>query len=413
MARMLMATPETMWSTRKVMVAMAWRAATSTPAATAVSSPATGPHWSAPQAPNQVPKIIMPSMPMLTMPERSLNTPPRVARYRGTKARMAEAMVASPNSWTRMSGTVVLLPELAAGGHAPDDLIGDHDGEDDHALHDGRDLLGHVGVEPDPRRGPVQEGEQQGPGHDAEARVAPQQGDGDAGEAVAADVVQLHAVVDADHVLEGDQAGDRPRQQHRPHDHGVAADAGRLGRPRVGAQHPQLEPEAGAAYGQRVEHRGHDGEHEEPGHRGRPAEVEADRVEERDHGPDLGRRLDRGGLLLGDGALLVGVLERPRQQVQQDRVGHEVHHDGRDDLVGPPVDLEQSRDRGPEHAAGHAGQDGQRQVDDRGRRHLVADVAGAQGADRVLALDADVEQPGLEGDGHRQAGEDEGGGPAE
>ena len=110
-----MATPETMWSTRKVMVAIPWMAATATPAATAVSSPATGPHWSAPQAPNQVPKIIMPSMPMLTMPERSLNTPPRVARYRGTNARMAEAMVASPNSWIRISGTFVLLPELAAG----------------------------------------------------------------------------------------------------------------------------------------------------------------------------------------------------------------------------------------------------------------------------------------------------------
>src|SRR5512132_154565 len=134
MARMLMATPETMWSTPKVTVAMAWTAAT------ASSSPTTGPHLYAPQAPNQVPKIIMPSMAMLTMPERSLNTPPRVARYKGTNARRAEAMVASPNSWTRMSGTVVLLPELAAGGHAPHHLVGDDDGEDDHALHDVRDL---------------------------------------------------------------------------------------------------------------------------------------------------------------------------------------------------------------------------------------------------------------------------------
>src|SRR5919199_2679838 len=244
MARMLMATPETMWSTRKVTVARACRAAAATPAATAVSSPASGPHRSAPQAPNQVPKIIMPSMPMLTMPERSLNTPPRVARYRGTKARMAEAMVASPNSWTRMSGTVVLLPELAAGGQAAHDLVGDDDGEDDDALHDGGDFLGHVGAEPDARAGPVQEREQQGRGHDAQPRVAAQQGDGDAGEAVAADVVELHAVVDAEHVLEGDQAGDRPRQQHRLHDHGVAADPRRLGRPRVGAEHPQLEAEA-------------------------------------------------------------------------------------------------------------------------------------------------------------------------
>src|SRR4030095_16741955 len=225
MARMLMATPETMWSTRKVMVAMAWTAAAATPAAMGRSSPTSRPHLNAPQAPNQVPKIIMPSMPMLTMPERSLNTPPRVARYRGTNARMAEAMVASPNSWIRISGTFVLLPELAAGSHAADELVGDHDGEDDHALHDARDLLRHVGVEADAGRGPVEEREQTGRG-----------GADEGGVAVVADVVQLHAVVDADHVLEGDQAGDRPRQQHRLHDHGVAADPGPLGRARVGAE---------------------------------------------------------------------------------------------------------------------------------------------------------------------------------
>src|SRR3712207_119064 len=212
MARMLMATPETMWSTRKVMVARAWRAAAATPAAMASSSPATGPHLNAPQAPNQVPKIIMPSMPMLTMPERSLNTPPRVARYRGTKARMAEAMVASPNSWTRMSGTFVLLPQLPARGQPAHQLVRDHDGQDDHSLEDGGDLRGDVGVEADPGAGPAQEGEQQRRGHDAEAGVAAEQGDGDGGEAVAADVVELHAVVDAEHVLEPGQPGDRPRQ---------------------------------------------------------------------------------------------------------------------------------------------------------------------------------------------------------
>src|SRR5918998_5847789 len=104
---------------------------------------------------------------------------------------MAEATVASPNSWTRISGTFVLLPELAAGGHAAHQLVGDHDGEDDHALHDGRDLLGDVGVEADAGAGPVEEGEQQGGGHDAQPGVAAKQGDGDAGEAVAADVVEL------------------------------------------------------------------------------------------------------------------------------------------------------------------------------------------------------------------------------
>src|SRR5919198_2971921 len=140
----------------------------------------------------------MPSMPMLTTPERSLNTPPTVARYRGMNERTAEATTAKPNSWPRISGTFVLLPELAAGGQAAHHLVGDHDREDDDALQDQGDLLRHVGLQADAGAGTVQEREQQRGGDHAEAGVAAEQGDGDAGEAVAADVVDLHAAVDGE-----------------------------------------------------------------------------------------------------------------------------------------------------------------------------------------------------------------------
>ena len=42
-------------------------------------APTHGPSCQAPQAPNQVPKIIIPSMPMLTMPTRSAHRPARPA----------------------------------------------------------------------------------------------------------------------------------------------------------------------------------------------------------------------------------------------------------------------------------------------------------------------------------------------
>src|SRR6266536_2422896 len=172
MARMLMATPETIWSTRKVMVATAWMAAKTMAPTIAMSSPATTPNRIAPQAPNQAPKIIRPSRPMLTMPERSLNSPPMVARKSGVNERMAEAITAAPMNWPRISGTLVDLPQPAPGRRPPGQLEGDHGGR------------------------PVQVAEEQGGGDDASPRVAPEQRDGDAGEAVAAHVVELGEAVD-------------------------------------------------------------------------------------------------------------------------------------------------------------------------------------------------------------------------
>ena len=79
-----------MWSTRNVIVASAWIEANAVPNAAPTSNPSTGPHGAAiprsfvktiaPQAPDTVPITMSPSRPMLTMPDRSLNSPPRPVR---------------------------------------------------------------------------------------------------------------------------------------------------------------------------------------------------------------------------------------------------------------------------------------------------------------------------------------------
>ena len=89
-ATRLMTTPDTMWSTRNVMVATAWMLAKMAPHSAPNSSPRSGPHGvprssvsvkkRAPNAPVTVPTIISPSKPMFTMPERSLNSPPNPVR---------------------------------------------------------------------------------------------------------------------------------------------------------------------------------------------------------------------------------------------------------------------------------------------------------------------------------------------
>ena len=93
-ATRLITTPETIWSTRNVTVTSAWIDAKIAPASMPISRPMIGPHgrpqprpsgggsvkWCAPHEPVTVPMIIMPSRPMFTMPERSLNRPPRPVR---------------------------------------------------------------------------------------------------------------------------------------------------------------------------------------------------------------------------------------------------------------------------------------------------------------------------------------------
>ena len=80
MATTLMTTPETMWSTLNVTVASACTIEKISPDPAPISNPAVGPYSIVPQAPMTVPMIMIPSRPMLTIPERSLNSPPSAAR---------------------------------------------------------------------------------------------------------------------------------------------------------------------------------------------------------------------------------------------------------------------------------------------------------------------------------------------
>ncbi len=94
--RMFSATPDTTWSTPKVTVATACSSPPSTPPTAPASTPAQAlPVTIAPQAPNQVPRIMMPSRPMLTTPARSDHRPPRPASPIGTAAIRA-APIAPP-----------------------------------------------------------------------------------------------------------------------------------------------------------------------------------------------------------------------------------------------------------------------------------------------------------------------------
>jgi hypothetical protein len=76
---------------------MAWRRPPRPPPTSPQMIPAHGlPKFTVPQAPNQVPRIIMPSRPMLTTPARSANRPPSPARRMGTEKRsMAPAVPGS------------------------------------------------------------------------------------------------------------------------------------------------------------------------------------------------------------------------------------------------------------------------------------------------------------------------------
>ena len=92
--RMLIATPDTMWSTPKVTVATACRRPPIMPPRIPAITPTQGlSKVNAAHAPNQVPRIIMPSRPMLTTPARSDHRPPRPAIAIGMASRSEAPVV--------------------------------------------------------------------------------------------------------------------------------------------------------------------------------------------------------------------------------------------------------------------------------------------------------------------------------
>ncbi len=116
-ANKLMATPEMMWLTLKVTVATAWMRPPRAPPTMARRRPTHGPHFQAPTAPNQVPKIIMPSMPMFTTPTRSAHRPARPARRIGIVNSRVVNTVNEADS-LRASSTLALMNDITMNKNA-------------------------------------------------------------------------------------------------------------------------------------------------------------------------------------------------------------------------------------------------------------------------------------------------------
>ncbi len=225
--------------------------------------------------------------------------------------------------------------------------------------------------------------------------LRPEQRDGDAGEAERRDgqVDVRDPVLDAEHLARAGQAGegaaDAERQHHRP-PHRDAAVAGRLG---VEADGPDLVAERRPR-----DHR--------PVHgRRRQRDEDAD-VDALDLAPDGGED-GAPAQRLGVGLAARLVLERPAQadQPPPDVDGDEVEHDRRDHLVRPAVGLQHAGDAAVEEAAERTGGDAEHPAEraaDPQRGHERRHHAGGQ-----LALAADVEEAGAEGERDGEAGQDE------
>ena len=90
---MLMATPETTWSTPNEIVATAWSNAPTAPKIIAATKPSHGPCCEPINPPAHAPRIIIPSRPIFTTPARSENNPPSPARTIGTdRSKAADAV---------------------------------------------------------------------------------------------------------------------------------------------------------------------------------------------------------------------------------------------------------------------------------------------------------------------------------
>ena len=86
---MLIATPDTTWSTPNETVATACKSAPTAPKIIAANNPIQGPCWEPINPPAHAPKIIIPSRPIFTTPARSENNPPSPAKMIGTESNNA------------------------------------------------------------------------------------------------------------------------------------------------------------------------------------------------------------------------------------------------------------------------------------------------------------------------------------
>src|SRR5438876_2238659 len=424
-ASRLSATPLMIWSTRNVIVTSAWISPNSRPAATAASTPASGARFGhvcaregnrvsnayAPTAPKNVPIIMMPSSPIFTTPPRSACTAPSDASRIGIVTRIAEARSATLNSevmysilqlsdsstscrlrrWCR--GHRELCLALALGPHVPgQQLVRDHDGQDDERLQDDDNLFGHPGEELHPRRPAVQEAEQQRRRDHAQGIVLGQQGHGDPQEPEALGEVDIQVSKKAEDVVEPDQASDAGAEHEHSKLDARVGNAGRLCGQRVERHRPHLIAKPGAAEKVGQDHRDDDAHRQEEIEFLHIGPVQSQRGQQRAQGGHARRsRHQRGADARRSD--LCGVAEDIVDQIQQQRGRDVIHHDRRDHFVRAPAQLQDNRDERPDHRAARGRQERQRQMK-HGRQPSQAesDQCGTERPDVVLTFYADVEQ---------------------
>ena len=114
-----MATPEMTWLTLYFTTAKACSRPPIEPAMMPSARPVHGPNFHAAHAPNQVPRIIMPSMPMLTMPARSAHRPARPASRMGVVTRSVVSNV--PDDVRSVASVMTRVSDSSTSRDAGDD----------------------------------------------------------------------------------------------------------------------------------------------------------------------------------------------------------------------------------------------------------------------------------------------------
>src|SRR5271163_668827 len=385
-------------------------------AATPPSSPSqTLPVKVATAAEPNAPTRILPSRPMSTTPERSDHRPARQARINGVPSRMPEAKT----TMNALKRSIVLRPSDRRRGGAPRQQHGDRTAEhvlerareqDHQALDDDDHVAADLGLlERELGAALVENAEQDRGENDAHGVGAPHQRDRNADEAEAGGIFENEPVLLAEDHVDRHAAGERSRQERGDDRHPRRRNAAVDGGGRIGPDGADFVAEPGAP------------DHHPDRERGGEREQER-QVERRDRPMDSERRqevvelgnlpVDREGRRLG--IHLAGLAQNIDQEIAHQGRGDVIEHDRRDDDVAVALGLKVAGNEGERRAE-------QGGADDRDDDQRIAGQEAemerrqrrAQARDIGLALDADVEQPGVEADRDRKAGEDETGGVIE
>src|SRR6478609_4318139 len=278
-------------------------------------------------------------------------------------------------------------------GPAAEDPLAEH-GDRHHQQDDGQqhvhDLRGDAGLELQAGGAGAQDADEEGC-RDRRQRVGPgEQGDGDAVEAQGASDGRLEPVQRALGLEGTGEPGEAATEDHRQRDDPGDVDAG-VARCVLVRTHG-VEPETQGAARQHPPAGDceHDGDDE-------PDRDLRDRADLRRLGNQLGLRDAAGLRRLG--------LHRAGDEPPRDARRDVVEHDRRDDLVHPPLRLQDTGDEADEGTGGDARDHAEHRSEDAEVSGRVGDPRAEHRAEDQLALATDVEQAHPQRDHHREAGE--------